>query len=119
MGSDEKFTLTWNRYMYSLVFAADMYKTVFKQDPLDPALGAKYRKEILLPGGSREETESLEVRPTYLNLPRKGPHPVFCLEIPWAAAKFRCFPRGTLWQVVIASEVKDVTRRKYNVMSYA
>lgn len=26
-------------YMYSLVFAADMYATVFKQDPLDPKLG--------------------------------------------------------------------------------
>ena len=47
--------------MYSLVFAADMYKTVFKKDPLDPKLGARYRKEILLPGGSRDESESLKV----------------------------------------------------------
>ncbi|KAL5492873.1 PRD1 [Sanghuangporus weigelae] len=47
-------------YMYSLVFAADMYATVFKKDPLDPALGQRYRKEILLPGGSRDELESLE-----------------------------------------------------------
>ncbi|KIJ54259.1 hypothetical protein M422DRAFT_154020 [Sphaerobolus stellatus SS14] len=46
-------------YMYSLVFAADMYATVFKKDPLDPALGALYRKEILYPGGSRDESDSL------------------------------------------------------------
>ncbi|THH10464.1 hypothetical protein EW145_g1314 [Phellinidium pouzarii] len=48
-------------YTYSLVFAADMYATVFKKDPLDPALGRRYRKEILLPGGSRDELESLKV----------------------------------------------------------
>jgi hypothetical protein len=47
--------------MYSLVFAADMYATVFKKDPLDPALGDKYRKSILVPGGSREELDSLKV----------------------------------------------------------
>ncbi|KAL5513671.1 PRD1 [Sanghuangporus vaninii] len=47
-------------YMYSLVFAADMYATVFKKDPLDPALGQRYRKEILFPGGSRDELESLK-----------------------------------------------------------
>jgi metallopeptidase MepB len=47
-------------YTYSLVFAADMYATVFKSDPLDPKKGAHYRKEILEPGGSREETESLK-----------------------------------------------------------
>lgn len=39
-----------------------MYATVFKKDPLDPALGMKYRECILKPGGSREETESLKVR---------------------------------------------------------
>ena len=49
-------------YMYSLVFAADMYATVFKKDPLDPALGEKYKNSILLPGGSREELDSLTVR---------------------------------------------------------
>ena len=48
--------------MYSLVFAAAMYKTVFKKDPLDPELGSRYRREILLPGGSRDESESLKVR---------------------------------------------------------
>lgn len=53
------------RYMYSLVFAADMYATVFKADPLDPARGARYSKSILQPGGSRDESLSLEVRVGY------------------------------------------------------
>jgi Zn-dependent oligopeptidase len=53
--------------MYSLVFAADMYATVFKKDPLDPALGEKYKNSILVPGGSREELDSLTVR--------RGRHP--------------------------------------------
>ncbi|KAJ3573206.1 hypothetical protein NP233_g2580 [Leucocoprinus birnbaumii] len=47
-------------YTYSLVFAADMYSTIFKADPLDPGRGNRYREEILLPGGSREETDSLK-----------------------------------------------------------
>ncbi|KAG5638172.1 hypothetical protein H0H81_001469 [Sphagnurus paluster] len=47
-------------YTYSLVFAADMYSTVFKADPLDPARGKQYRDKILRAGGSREELESLE-----------------------------------------------------------
>jgi Zn-dependent oligopeptidase len=55
--------LKWtNRYTYSLVFAADMYSTVFKSDPLDPVRGDRYRRSILEPGGSREELESLEVK---------------------------------------------------------
>ncbi|KAI0050407.1 metallopeptidase MepB [Auriscalpium vulgare] len=47
-------------YSYSLVYAADMYHTVFKKDPLDPKLGWRYRDSILLPGGSREEHDSLK-----------------------------------------------------------
>ncbi|KAH9939164.1 Metalloprotease [Amylocystis lapponica] len=47
-------------YTYSLVFAADMYATVFKKGPLDPNLGQRYRDDILLPGGSRDELDSLE-----------------------------------------------------------
>ncbi|THH01901.1 hypothetical protein EW026_g869 [Hermanssonia centrifuga] len=47
-------------YTYSLVFAADMYATVFKEDPLDPARGQRYRKNILLPGGSQDDIESLK-----------------------------------------------------------
>jgi len=48
------------RYTYSLVFAADMYATVFKKDPLDPSLGQLYRDKILRVGGSKEEIESLK-----------------------------------------------------------
>ncbi|KAJ3875744.1 hypothetical protein F5051DRAFT_333312 [Lentinula edodes] len=47
-------------YTYSLVFAADMYATIFKADPLDPARGKRYREKILVPGGSREELDSLK-----------------------------------------------------------
>ncbi|KAK2465233.1 hypothetical protein APHAL10511_002587 [Amanita phalloides] len=47
-------------YTYSLVFAADMYATIFKPDPLDPARGKLYRDKILLYGGSREELDSLK-----------------------------------------------------------
>lgn len=56
--------------MYSLVFASDMYATVFKADPLDPVRGDKYRRCILKPGGSREELDSLEV--SRILLPRTG-----------------------------------------------
>ncbi|KAJ6584908.1 hypothetical protein B0H19DRAFT_926190 [Mycena capillaripes] len=47
-------------YTYSLVFATDMYSTIFKGDPLDPARGKLYRDKILKYGGSREELDSLE-----------------------------------------------------------
>ncbi|KAG9019832.1 hypothetical protein FRB90_003421 [Tulasnella sp. 427] len=47
-------------YMYSLVFSADMYKTVFADNPLSPAAGTKYRNSILKPGGSRDEMDSLK-----------------------------------------------------------
>ena len=40
--------------------------TVFKANPLDPASGKLYRDKILLPGGSREEIDSLKVRHTYI-----------------------------------------------------
>ena len=40
-------------YLYSQVFSADIYKTVFKADPMSSASGQKYREEILQPGGSR------------------------------------------------------------------
>lgn len=47
-------------YAYSLVFAYDMYETIFKKNPLDPAAGKRYRECILGPGGSREEMDSLK-----------------------------------------------------------
>ncbi|KAG6380345.1 hypothetical protein JVT61DRAFT_8456 [Boletus reticuloceps] len=45
---------------YSLVFAADMYATVFKKAPLDPVLGRLYRDKILFVGGSRDDMDSLK-----------------------------------------------------------
>jgi metallopeptidase MepB len=47
-------------YTYSLVFASDMYATIFKKDPLDPERGKQYRDKILRVGGSREELDSLK-----------------------------------------------------------
>lgn len=46
-------------YLYSLVFAADMFETVFSKAPMSPENGMKYRNEILKVGGSREEMDSL------------------------------------------------------------
>ena len=57
------------RYTYSLVFAADMYATVFKDAPLDPKSGKLYRDKILLPGGSKDEMDLLKVRPTLMCRP--------------------------------------------------
>ena len=54
------------RYTYSLVFAADMYATVFKADPFDPTCWRLYREKILVPGASIDEMEILTVRlPVY------------------------------------------------------
>lgn len=36
-----------------------MFETVFRQDPMSPAAGLKYRKEILEYGGERDELVSL------------------------------------------------------------
>ncbi|PVG02273.1 zincin [Serendipita vermifera] len=47
-------------YAYSLVFAYDMYETVFAKNPLSPDAGQRYRQHILRPGGSRDEMESLK-----------------------------------------------------------
>lgn len=46
-------------YLYSQVFSADMYESVFSADPMSKASGTRYRREILEPGGSRDEMESL------------------------------------------------------------
>jgi Zn-dependent oligopeptidase len=62
-------------YTYSLVFAADMYKTVFASAPLDPEKGKHYRETILLPGGSREEMDSLKVSRSLLRF-RNDPYNV-------------------------------------------
>ncbi|EJD41293.1 zincin [Auricularia subglabra TFB-10046 SS5] len=46
-------------YAYSEVFSADMFRTVFAKDPFSVEAGKRYRKEILLPGASRDEMETL------------------------------------------------------------
>jgi Zn-dependent oligopeptidase len=46
-------------YLYSLVFAADMFDTVFSTAPMSPQNGMKYRNEILKVGGSRDDMDSL------------------------------------------------------------
>ncbi|MBW0518729.1 hypothetical protein O181_058444 [Austropuccinia psidii MF-1] len=46
-------------YLYSQVFSTDMYESEFAKDPMSKEIGMRYREEILKPGGSREEMESL------------------------------------------------------------
>jgi hypothetical protein len=73
--------------MYSLVFAADMYKTVFKANPLDPVRGTHYRDTILQPGGSRDEGISLEVCSCvyFLDSAAETIH----AEVPWSCTRSR------------------------------
>ncbi|PPQ91638.1 hypothetical protein CVT25_013193 [Psilocybe cyanescens] len=47
-------------YSYSQVFAADMYATIFEEDPLDPARAKLYRDKVLVPGASRDELDILK-----------------------------------------------------------
>ncbi|GAA6017292.1 hypothetical protein JCM11491_000619 [Sporobolomyces phaffii] len=46
-------------YLSSQVYSADMFATKFAQDPMNAEAGMSYRREILKPGGSRDEMESL------------------------------------------------------------
>ncbi|KAG5362880.1 Saccharolysin [Yarrowia sp. B02] len=47
-------------YLWSEVFAADIYYTRFKDDPMSTKSGLDYRKAILDRGGSRDEIEGLK-----------------------------------------------------------
>lgn len=38
-----------------------MYATVFKEDPLDPERGRRYRQTVLRPGSSKDEIDLLKV----------------------------------------------------------
>ncbi|GMG38531.1 unnamed protein product [Ambrosiozyma monospora] len=46
-------------YMWSQVFAADIFYSKFKADPLNVKSGLEYRDKILSRGGSREEMDNL------------------------------------------------------------
>jgi Zn-dependent oligopeptidase len=47
-------------YLFSQTYAADMYYGGFDERPLDPILGRRFRDEILVPGGARDEEVMLE-----------------------------------------------------------
>ncbi|GAA5844231.1 hypothetical protein JCM3766R1_000977 [Sporobolomyces carnicolor] len=46
-------------YLSSQVYSADMFASKFAKDPMNAEAGMLYRKEILKPGGSRDEMTSL------------------------------------------------------------
>jgi len=46
-------------YLWSEVYAADMWAAVFQAAPLDPIAGLRYRDGILAPGGSADAADFL------------------------------------------------------------
>ncbi|MCJ1439435.1 hypothetical protein MMC27_008829 [Xylographa pallens] len=46
-------------YLYSRVFADDIFYTVFKQDPMDSQEGRRYRYAVLEKGGSQDEMKTV------------------------------------------------------------
>jgi len=47
-------------YLSSLVYASDMFYSVFKDDPMNPKEGRRYRHTVLEKGGSQDEMTTLE-----------------------------------------------------------
>ena len=47
-------------YLWSEVYAADMFRTAFSKDPMNKDAGRRYRSIVLRPGGSREPMELLK-----------------------------------------------------------
>lgn len=45
---------------WSQVYSADMYTTVFEQDPMSAKAGKLYRDKVLYPGGSRDAMDTLK-----------------------------------------------------------
>ena len=46
-------------YLWSQVFAADMYQTKFKSNPFNSTVGRQYRDTILAPGGLYDMNDNL------------------------------------------------------------
>jgi len=47
-------------YLSSQVYSADMFYTVFKEDPMNGKEGRRYRHMVLEKGGSQDEMLTLE-----------------------------------------------------------
>ncbi|KLO85683.1 metalloproteinase [Fusarium fujikuroi] len=47
-------------YPLSMVFAADLFRSKFAGDPLNPAMGRRYRYQVLEPGSSHPEIDILK-----------------------------------------------------------
>jgi len=47
-------------YLWSDVFATDMFHTAFKKDPVNKEQGLRYRRKVLEKGSSREPMDLLE-----------------------------------------------------------
>ena len=46
-------------YLWSEVYAQDLYDTIFGPDPFDPKAGMRYRKTVLARGGSQDAKDFL------------------------------------------------------------
>jgi len=98
-------------YTYSLVFAADMYATVFKKDPLNPALGKLYRDKILLLGGSRDETDLLEVRRNFAIQSEDSHNSHDGTGFPGSIAELECIFGRNFWESCQRKPVRDESRQ--------
>lgn len=49
-----------NMVCSSQVYSTDMFYTVFKQNPMDPKQGRRYRHTVLEKGGSQDEMRTLQ-----------------------------------------------------------
>jgi hypothetical protein len=97
------------RYTYSLVFAADMYATIFKKDPLNPALGKLYRDKILLVGGSRDETDSLQVCHIF-TIQSEDCNSRDGTGFPGSTTELRCILGGNFWDSYQCELVRNESR---------